>query len=347
MANSSPFWNAYSSAVRRHLLPGIELPDNVELFVLPFTEPFTEATGPLTDEGLNYLLYHLANTTLAADGSKGNYAQELNTYLETVSRSSLLDPQAKKSLEEAEKALESAQKGFDETEAAAKEQYDNTPPPKPPFEQWVLQNWPPYAAAKRTLDSARTQQLQAYNQYWGQINLLDGRLDNLTKALDTTTLHHLYNMSVRKDGGATTFAPYYNSLGLKDKLNNWIQGGGEEQTFVEVKVDSATPPGSAVEKGIFLKLTTKGIDKFDINAGQWNVDGVKTLYPNREAGAPDVLDPKFARPISFLLAYDLKLEVEIKEIGAGQNAKFKNSATTNDKPYAAVLGILGQHFPPN
>ena len=39
--------------------------------------PFTDATGPLTNAGLNYLIYNLANTTLAADISNGQYTQEI------------------------------------------------------------------------------------------------------------------------------------------------------------------------------------------------------------------------------------------------------------------------------
>ena len=85
------------------------------------------------------------------------------------------------------------------------------------------------------------------------------------------------------------------------------------------------------------------IDEFSFR----NVDDIKTLYLKRESGAPNVLDPKYTQLISFLLMYDPKLEVEIKEDG-GQNAKSNNSAvTTMDKPYVIVLGILGQHFPPN
>lgn len=79
MANTSPFWSAYSSAVRRELLPLVALPQNTEIFVLPFTKSL--ATGALSNEGINYLIYDLANTTLAANGSRGDYSGELNTYV--------------------------------------------------------------------------------------------------------------------------------------------------------------------------------------------------------------------------------------------------------------------------
>jgi hypothetical protein len=73
------------------------------------------------------------------------------------------------------------------------------------------------------------------------------------------------------------------------------------------------------------------------------VDGVKTLYPKRESGAANVLDTKFARPLSFVIAYAPKLEVEIREDGGKKRTV--TSTTASDAPYAAVLGILGQHFP--
>src|SRR5258705_13967054 len=80
MANRSTFWSAYSAAVENYLTNQTTLPKDNEIFALPFTVPFTNATLPLKDEDLNYLVYNLADTTLSADGSK-RYAQELNTYV--------------------------------------------------------------------------------------------------------------------------------------------------------------------------------------------------------------------------------------------------------------------------
>ena len=76
-------------------------------------------------------------------------------------------------------------------------------------------------------------------------------------------------MLVLKDGGDSTFAPSYFSPGLMDQLNQWIQGGSEEQTFFQIKINSMMPLGVKVEKGIYLKLTTKGVSKFNFNVGWW------------------------------------------------------------------------------
>jgi len=83
MANvtSSPFWDVYTTALKQRLAPGIIFPKDSHIFALPFTVPFTLATSALADEAVNNLLYNLANSTLAADGSQGKYAQELNTYV--------------------------------------------------------------------------------------------------------------------------------------------------------------------------------------------------------------------------------------------------------------------------
>jgi hypothetical protein len=83
MADTSVFWSAYSSALRNRIVPGVPLPKDNEIFSLPFTVPLTTATQSLTNEEVNYLIYTVANTTLAADGSKGDYANELNTYVST------------------------------------------------------------------------------------------------------------------------------------------------------------------------------------------------------------------------------------------------------------------------
>jgi hypothetical protein len=83
MANvdSSPFWAVYTTALKQRLAPGIDLPKDIEIFALPFTVPFTLATSALPDEAVNNLIYKLGDTTLAADGSQGKYAEELNTYV--------------------------------------------------------------------------------------------------------------------------------------------------------------------------------------------------------------------------------------------------------------------------
>ena len=106
----------------------------------------------------------------------------------------LRDPKAKETLDEAERALKSAQEAFNKTEAEVKAQYNKipTPPPKPPFNQWALKNWPPYPTAIRALDGTKTQYNQAYTMYYCQIKILEGHQDDLTKVLDLKTLHQLY-----------------------------------------------------------------------------------------------------------------------------------------------------------
>ncbi|THU89674.1 hypothetical protein K435DRAFT_968984 [Dendrothele bispora CBS 962.96] len=342
MSNTSPFWTAYNTALKNRILPGIPLPKDNEIFPLPFTTPLTSATDPLTAEQVNYLVYNLGNTTLATDGSKGAYASDLNTYLNTVDESTLQDPAAKKKLEDAEKALSEACVAFDNVEAEAKKYYENEPPPKPPFEQWVINNYPPYTDAKRTLDSAQSVRDSAYKAYRGRLDTLHEYQEKLKKALDTTTLYQSYNMAVQK-GSTSIFKPAYSSVSLKDQLNNWIQGNGQEQTLFDVKIDSGTPTSTTNGSGIYLKFITKGLGKYDVRPSQWDVPGVRTLYPDRKSGAPDVLDPKFALPLSFLVAYAPRLEVEIRD---GQSTQLLPAApAANDKPYITVLGILGQHFP--
>lgn len=72
---------------------------------------------------------------------------------------------------------------------------------------------------------------------------------------------------------------------------------------------------------------------------------MKTLYPKQTSGAPEVLDTKYARPISYVIAYAPKLQVDIRD---DQNqVQSGSSAATDAKPYVTVLGVLGQHFPPN
>jgi hypothetical protein len=76
-------------------------------------------------------------------------------------------------------------------------------------------------------------------------------------------------MAVRNADGPT-FKPSYTSYSLKNELNNWIQGKGQATTFVEVKIDSSTPTASVSDgNGIYLKLTTKGVQKFNIGPGLW------------------------------------------------------------------------------
>ncbi|KAF5344963.1 hypothetical protein D9757_014580 [Collybiopsis confluens] len=53
-----------------------------------------------------------------------------------------------------------------------------------------------------------------------------------------------------------------------------------------------------------------GIQKFDVHPGQWDVPNIKTLFPNRLSGAPDVLSSRFAKIASVLVGYDVELKVK-------------------------------------
>jgi hypothetical protein len=200
----------------------------------------------------------------------------------------LQDPTKKKAYEDADQKLKDAEAGLKSAETEAREAYaEDDDPNKPPFEQWVLTNWPPYNAAKKIRDSAKTVYDQAYNAYMGPINALADYKAKLAKALDTKTLNQSYvtstfsshshlllsiirlNMAVRNENGST-FKPSYSAFGLRDQLNTWIQGSDQKETFVDVKIDSATPTTSTSDgNGIYLKLTTKGVQKFDVRPGLW------------------------------------------------------------------------------
>ncbi|KAG6917397.1 hypothetical protein DXG01_002666 [Tephrocybe rancida] len=341
----SPFWSTYGSAITKHL--GAVGPHD-EVFALPFTIPFTDAIRPLPDEHVNFLLYNLANTTLSADGSNGSYATELNAYLKAVLLDSHQTPGAQEDLDKAANDLKAAQKNLEKTESEAQKEYKkDRDRDRPPFEQWTNLNYPEYGYARDQLSSAETGYHQAYDYFHGQgFDELQKHQKKVAKALDTKADHPSYNMPVRNDKGNSTFAPYYRSGDLERQLNQWIKHGGKSETLFEVKVDDATPPGTKAKHAIYLKFTTKGLYKCEIDLGLWDIPDVKTLYPKRKSGASNALDPKYARPISFLLAYDPKLEVEIKE-GTGEDVKLNDSATSgtsDDKPYVAVLGILGRHF---
>jgi len=345
MANVSSFWDVYTTALKQSLAPGIPLPKDNQIFALPFTVPFTLATSALPDEAVNNLLYKLANSTLAADGSQGKYADELNIYLKNVNESALIDPKAKAEYEKAERTLKDAKQNFDNVEEKAKAVYDELPEPKDSFEIWVALKYPPYGVAKAAWQAAQGARNVAYNKYRGRLDDLHKAQEKLTKAIDTQAEQPPLNMPVTGHEGDATFKPKFSSFRLKNQLNDWIVKGvgGNERVFCELKVDSAGPPSSP-KGGIFVKLTTKGIAKLDVSPGQWSIPDVKTLYPNQISGAPKVLDTKYARPISYVIAYAPKLEVEIRD---DQNqVQSESSAATDTQPYVTVLGVLGQHFPP-
>ncbi|KAF5381912.1 hypothetical protein D9757_007534 [Collybiopsis confluens] len=348
MPDASPFWNAYKTFVKDRLLPGVPVPQDQAIFAQSFSDPLTSATTALSSENANYLVYGLANTTLATDGSKGAYDNDLKVYLNTVDESTLTDPKAKQELEAAESALVEAQNNFTEVEKDARKRWGRLPEPKPTFEAWASGD-PIYTQAKADVRLAQGARDQAYNRYHGKIDILRRYQEQVRKALDENTSYPSYNMAVEHES-TSGFKPAYSASGLRDQLNRWIEGsaGLIDRTMFEVKIDSGTPTSTqtSADSGIYLKFTTKDVASFSLKAEEWNVPGVKTLYPKRVAGAPDVLNPKYALPVSVLVAYGPRLDVELRE-SSGSTTLSSTSTTqiADDKPYIAVLGILGQHFP--
>jgi len=93
-------------------------------------------------------------------------------------------------------------------------------------------------------------------------------------------------------------------------------GGGGFWPFFSAKVyhnsqeETRTLQTSGRENSISLSLAMIGIQKFDIRPGEWDVANIRTLFPNRLPGAPDVLSSKFARVVSVLVGYDVELKLE-------------------------------------
>ncbi|KAF5383910.1 hypothetical protein D9757_007345 [Collybiopsis confluens] len=328
MPDASPFWNAYKTFVKDRLLPGVPVPQDQAIFAQSFGDPLTSATTALSSKKANYLVYGLANTTLATDGSKGAYDNDLKLS-EYRRRKHPYRSQSQTRIRSSRKALVEAQKDFTEVEKDARKRWERLPEPKPTFEAWASRD-PIYTQAKADVRLAQGARDQAYNRYHGKIDILRRYQEQVRKALDENTSYPSYNMA--------------------DQLNRWIEGsaGLIDRTMFEVKIDSGTPTSTqtSADSGIYLKFTTKDVASFSLKAEEWNVPGVKTLYPKRVAGAPDVLNPKYALPVSVLVAYGPRLDVELRE--SSGNTTLSSTSTTqiaDDKPYIAVLGILGQHFP--
>lgn len=131
-----------------------------------------------------------------------------------VFQSSFQDPDAKKAMDDDEADWIAAQEALKEIVANARADYDATPDPKPPFEQW-LGTYPPYTAAKRLVNSTKTIYNQAFNAYLGPIKTLQRHQEHVTKALDSENSQlpyvglfvHGLNMPVT--GGETAFAASY------------------------------------------------------------------------------------------------------------------------------------------
>lgn len=83
-------------------------------------------------------------------------------------------------------------------------------------------------------------------------------------------------------------------------------------------------------------ITIRVIQLFDLSR---NVPNVKEMFPKQRPGAPDVLDPKFAQAIDFLLAYDIKYDVKFGNSDVKEEANI-----ASDHGYPVLLGILGRRL---
>ncbi|KAE9389926.1 hypothetical protein BT96DRAFT_980533 [Gymnopus androsaceus JB14] len=102
-----------------------------------------------------------------------------------------------------------------------------------------------------------------------------------------------YGFKEVKGGGSVGFWPFFSA---EVNVNN--------------KWETRTLNTSGRENAITMQLAMIGIQKFDIQSGQWDVANIKTLFPNRLPDAPDVLSSKYARIVSVLVGYDVELKLE-------------------------------------
>ncbi|THU89675.1 hypothetical protein K435DRAFT_968985 [Dendrothele bispora CBS 962.96] len=101
-----------------------------------------------------------------------------------------------------------------------------------------------------------------------------------------------YGFKEVRGGGGVGFWPFF-----------WAE------VYVNNKWEKRTLKTEGREDSISMQLAMIGIQKFDINSGQWDVPNIKTLFPNRLPNAPDVLSSKFARIVSVLVGYDVELKL--------------------------------------
>ncbi|KAF8870109.1 hypothetical protein CPB84DRAFT_1968277 [Gymnopilus junonius] len=340
--SNSPFWRAYESALK------IFLPDvgkDQFIFIRPFTHPWieTKAKSPLPEGIVNYLVHRLADTTLAIDngapGSSEGYAEELIMYLNSVDKGLPPSKELLDAIKAAEKRVAETKGKLTQNTENARRRYDRIPPPKANFDDWCVENAPNVPAAREDLNRAKTALEDAETAAYGRSKLVEQHQQYVEEAL-TTAQKTRYNMLAEEPTDISdaksddpTYVPLYSVQGLRTNLNCWIQGNGGEPEAVftttikslGVDVDwfrlfliSSQEAGPRLintkgkEEHISLEVTTTGLEKFDISAGEWDFFDVKTQFPKRVPDAPDVLNPKFARPFSFLAGYNIHLKVTIE-----------------------------------
>ncbi|KAF9062913.1 hypothetical protein BDP27DRAFT_1427421 [Rhodocollybia butyracea] len=110
----------------------------------------------------------------------------------------------------------------------------------------------------------------------------------------TTTAWSDYGFTHVSGGGDSGFWPFFYARVYYD--NQWV---------------TRTLETSGRENAVSITLAMIGIQKFDVEAGQWDVANIKALFPNRQTGAPpDVLGPKYAKVVSVIAGYDVQLRVQ-------------------------------------
>ncbi|KAF9062905.1 hypothetical protein BDP27DRAFT_1427413 [Rhodocollybia butyracea] len=64
------------------------------------------------------------------------------------------------------------------------------------------------------------------------------------------------------------------------------------------------------EDSVSIQLAMLGVQKFDIQPGEWDVPNIKALFPGRLPEAPEALTSKYAKVVSVLVGYDVELRLE-------------------------------------
>ncbi|KAF8877748.1 hypothetical protein CPB84DRAFT_1828760 [Gymnopilus junonius] len=356
--SNSPFWRAYESALKI-ILP--EVGKDRFIFIRPFTHPWieTKTKSPLPEGIVNYLVYRLADTTLAIDngapGPSQGYAKELSIYLNSVDKGPPPSPEALEDIKTAEKRVAETEGILKKNIENAQRRYDRIPPPKADFDDWCVENAPNVPSAREDLNRAKTALEDAETKAYGRSKLVEKQQQYVKEAL-TTGQKTTYNMPAEEPkSNGSTYVPLYSVQGLGADLNRWIQGsGGEPKTVFKTTIKSlgadvdwfrlflissqeAGPrliDTKGKEEHISVEVTATGLEKFDISAGEWDFFDVKTQFPKRVPDAPDVLNPKFARPSSFLAGYNIHLKVTI---GGG----FKDKASEEAKNLGQDVKFYG------
>ncbi|KAG6831809.1 hypothetical protein H0H92_007486 [Tricholoma furcatifolium] len=322
----------------------------------------------------DHLIYKFADALQYSDnpsytgGSAGSYIQQLRSYIDWVKTGTRL-------LRGCEHT------NYFKVQGEAISQFNMVKEffPGMAFWKWAETNYPPLAAAEKTLKSIQTELYQAMQMYFGpDATTLSTYIDQITNAqgalpipggvkppshdIDQSTIRvpaytiQTYNSTVQawitaagygapkdqvitidiKNGQDTTWSEY----GFKE-----VRGGGGGgfwpffscQVYVNNQWETRTLETQNRENEVSLSLAMVGIQKFDIQPGLWDVAGIKTLFPNRVEGAPDVLSEKYARIVSVLVGYGVELRVTF----ASSMRDEVNKLYTETKETGGSMNIFG------